>query len=313
MSSLCLIISILLSIIYDVNSIDGGLRAEPGEFPYVVSIWMYGSHHCSGVIIDKTHILTAGHCVDGFRVQSLAVLPGVVDYENDRKEWFAVKSYRKHPDFESFQLEGRQTDWTRHDIAVLTLARPLTFNARIHAAVFSHERIAADEPDEGPHLINATDAMAIDDALNIARSRMDLDTDDSDSESDDYQDRCCRCEVNFRIAGWDFIEESNEKLLYLLWTDAIIYPYKICVKERKILFENELCAGDLEESTIAGAGDSGTPIMLNGEVIGIVVRGAQESHGAILTTILRTLPYLGFIDEAVVETRSVLLDLLDRP
>ncbi|XP_063990046.1 chymotrypsin-1-like [Diachasmimorpha longicaudata] len=313
MHPLCFTIPILLSTFYGVSTIDGGLRAEPGQFPYVVSIWMFEGHHCSGIIIDKTHILTAAHCVAGFSSENLFILPGVVDYENDRRDWFRVKSYRIHPDYESLQLQGRRSQLTRHDIAVLTLVRPLTYSGLILPAELSDERIEADGDDRGPHLVNATDAMAIDDALNIARDHMDTDdSDDSDDDSDDYHERCCQCGVDFTIPGWDFIDESNEKLLYLLHTDAIVYSYRICVQQRKILFENELCAGDLEESTIAGEGDSGTPILLNHKVIGIVVRGAQEAHGAILTTILRISPYLNFINEAVQETRSVLLDLLNR-
>lgn len=44
------------------------LNAMPGEFPGMVLIDIQkneGSYFCGGTLIDKSHIVTAGHCVAG--------------------------------------------------------------------------------------------------------------------------------------------------------------------------------------------------------------------------------------------------------
>jgi len=40
-----------------------GVRAEEGEFPYLVSLRSFGNHFCGGVLIAPNVVLTASHCV----------------------------------------------------------------------------------------------------------------------------------------------------------------------------------------------------------------------------------------------------------
>ncbi|XP_033229523.1 granzyme K-like [Belonocnema kinseyi] len=40
------------------------VNANPGEFPYQVSLQYYHQHFCGGAIIKKEYILTAAHCLD---------------------------------------------------------------------------------------------------------------------------------------------------------------------------------------------------------------------------------------------------------
>lgn len=49
----------------------GGHDAEPGQFPYQISLRNRNSHTCGGSIIDEKWILTAAHCVvyDGVGVE----------------------------------------------------------------------------------------------------------------------------------------------------------------------------------------------------------------------------------------------------
>lgn len=43
----------------------GGVNATIDEFPYQVSVHYNNFHTCGGVIIDRTTILTAAHCLAG--------------------------------------------------------------------------------------------------------------------------------------------------------------------------------------------------------------------------------------------------------
>ena len=45
----------------------GGEDAEITDWPFMVSMRSETTHFCGGVLIDSTHVLTAGHCVDGNR------------------------------------------------------------------------------------------------------------------------------------------------------------------------------------------------------------------------------------------------------
>lgn len=41
----------------------GGETAKNGQFPYQVSLQIFGKHVCGGAIIDERHIVAAAHCV----------------------------------------------------------------------------------------------------------------------------------------------------------------------------------------------------------------------------------------------------------
>lgn len=52
---------------YDDNArwrVVGGADAEPGQFPYIVSL-RYTSHFCGGTIVSSVYIISASHCVVG--------------------------------------------------------------------------------------------------------------------------------------------------------------------------------------------------------------------------------------------------------
>lgn len=43
----------------------GGVPAATGEFPYVVTVSVQGSHKCGGFIYNDRWVVTVASCVDG--------------------------------------------------------------------------------------------------------------------------------------------------------------------------------------------------------------------------------------------------------
>jgi secreted trypsin-like serine protease len=98
------------------ESVVGGNRADPAQWPFAVAIFRKGRMHCSGSVIAPTKVLTAGHCVDGFNLANFQVIIGRPTLrDTSLGQSIGVTSGRVHPDFEQTGL---------HDVAVLNLAQP---------------------------------------------------------------------------------------------------------------------------------------------------------------------------------------------
>ncbi|KAJ5531578.1 trypsin-like cysteine/serine peptidase domain-containing protein [Penicillium freii] len=108
------------------EAITGGSQAAAGEFPYQVSV-QTSSHKCGGSIIDKDHIPTAAHCVDGLFADRLRIRAGSNRHDSGGK-LVKVAKVTQHSEFDAKTI--------KNDIAVLKLASSLDFESTISAARF---------------------------------------------------------------------------------------------------------------------------------------------------------------------------------
>ncbi|XP_044001669.1 chymotrypsin-1-like [Aphidius gifuensis] len=112
------------------KKIVNGKWANIGEFPYMVSIRSGGSHSCGGSILDSTHILTAAHCItdDGpgkwsiINLKNLQILTGTILAYPLFPSLYRVKHAYVHENYDQHNVYA-------NDIAILTLEKPISFNA----------------------------------------------------------------------------------------------------------------------------------------------------------------------------------------
>ncbi|MGE4428286.1 MAG: trypsin-like serine protease, partial [Solirubrobacteraceae bacterium] len=117
--------------------IGGTASAATADTPYSVALQVeFGANEyasCSGTIIDPLHVLTAAHCVrEGGVVATpgnVLVAAGIANI-NDRAshasgQIIPAAAVRIHPNYRDDSFDA--------DAAVLTLARPLAFNANVQA------------------------------------------------------------------------------------------------------------------------------------------------------------------------------------
>lgn len=109
------------------EAIVGGQNAQPGQFPWQISLQRkFGrqfSHTCGGSILSQTWVVTAAHCVQGVNKKSLRVVAGEHNRNvNEGVEQFVNVSRKVvHPQYNSNTLEN--------DIALLELSSPLILSA----------------------------------------------------------------------------------------------------------------------------------------------------------------------------------------
>jgi len=108
----------------------GGTDAAPGEFPHLVMITRGGcggSFMCTGSLVSKKVVVTAGHCCDGIRPSLLGVVVGNYKmYEDDPdEECIGVERVNLHEDYDSWNINN--------DICVLILESEATLGPNVGA------------------------------------------------------------------------------------------------------------------------------------------------------------------------------------
>lgn len=57
-------------------NIVGGETAAAGDFPFIVSLQVSGSHYCGGTLLNANTVVTAGHCGVAYAASRVTVRAG---------------------------------------------------------------------------------------------------------------------------------------------------------------------------------------------------------------------------------------------
>ena len=98
------------------TSIIGGGVADASRWPFTVAILREGRLHCGGSVIAPTKVLTAAHCLLGYRLPDMRVVTGRTRLaDTSSGQSVAVADGVVHPDY---------ANTFKHDLGVITLAAP---------------------------------------------------------------------------------------------------------------------------------------------------------------------------------------------
>ncbi|XP_032671107.1 serine protease 53-like [Odontomachus brunneus] len=119
--AILLVVGVIANVYGDEpEAIVGGNVASPGQFPYQVSLQLYGNHFCGGTIISNRHVVTAAHCMPSpANTNGLTVVTGTNDIENGGQV-HQIMCIQVHPEY--------NPNTVSNDIALITLAEPMTFS-----------------------------------------------------------------------------------------------------------------------------------------------------------------------------------------
>lgn len=114
----------------DEDRINGGSPVRKGEFPFIVSIAVNGSHFCGGFIYNERYVVTTASCVQGISESLLNILAGEVllDSGNANTELLKVRTVIIHNSYNS------QTKL--NDIALIEVLKGFTFGPNINFAFY---------------------------------------------------------------------------------------------------------------------------------------------------------------------------------
>jgi len=131
--SLFLIITGVASVPLEGNNrIHGGSDAEPGEFPYIISIRRIANafkHMCAGVLIAPEWVLTSAFCVSEVGTYSIDAVGGEHNLiiPSAHEQIRGIEAIVKHPNYThgDATVDGMATPES-NDLALLKLKSPMT-------------------------------------------------------------------------------------------------------------------------------------------------------------------------------------------
>ena len=131
-STLAAALLLLLHHTPPARAIFGGSNAAPGYLPHQVGLWLTtdaGYNHliCGGMILDATHILTAGHCA--YNIPENYMYPTMTVHTGVNILVPSVHTTGKayvHPSFNPARCDADRTD-----VAVFEITPPFVFNSTV--------------------------------------------------------------------------------------------------------------------------------------------------------------------------------------
>jgi len=139
---------------YYSDKIVNGKSSDYGTRPWQVLMYAEGAL-CGGSILTRSHILTAAHCIHNVDPDKVDVFVGEVDvpleYEDDdgndyyypEESQYKVSKIYKHEKYDEYT--------TDNDIAILELAKPLTWSKTVVPACMPESD--AKDPEDGTNCI----------------------------------------------------------------------------------------------------------------------------------------------------------------
>ncbi|XP_015117186.1 serine protease nudel [Diachasma alloeum] len=100
----------------------GGRTSQPQAWPFLVAVYKDGYFHCGAVILDEHWIMTAAHCVDGYKTHYYEIQAGLLR----RYSYSPMAQSRRARYIVPHPAYNRAT--MANDIALIKLNEPLRFN-----------------------------------------------------------------------------------------------------------------------------------------------------------------------------------------
>lgn len=155
----------------------GGQDADDGQFPFIVSLRLSGSHSCGGSIINESYILTAAHCISGYVTDETNICVAVIKFSTTkilvcikfrttlnnivsnrfsfriRPSWLTVvvgtsslsSGGQPHKVSKIISHQNFNPRFIENDVALLKLFRPLVFTKTVQQIALETENIKVNE------------------------------------------------------------------------------------------------------------------------------------------------------------------------
>ncbi|XP_022649100.1 testisin-like [Varroa jacobsoni] len=249
----------------------GGADAQPGEFPWMVSLRVRGDHFCGATIVHPKFVITAAHCVQGRNPRLFTARVGEYNMAETSlvEEEYKVNRIYVHPNYSHPKRYN-------NDIALVRLNNNITFSDQVQPICLPNdpqdERLGRNASVAGWGNLKDIETITGQDIFNKLRpnilQKVDLPL------------------VNNSICN--------------LW-------YKQAGKKIRLI-SSQICAGYADGNLDACQGDSGGPLMVQTDsrfkLVGVVSAGFGCARPLLPGLYTRVSYYLGWIEEIITSADS---------